>query len=280
VDAHVHFHPCFDQNEFFDWAYRNFEKAASRLRSTDSFAGALMLTESQDAHFFLEWQAQAASSGSRRQEGDYHRWIFQQTSEACSLLTRQADRELFIVAGRQVVTRENLELLLLGTDGRFQDGLSIEKMMGLARTEGLIHAVPWGTGKWLFKRGRILTSLINRVDDRKIFFLSDQGGRPVFWPTPYQLKAAQRLGIRVLSGSDPLPFPSEVQRPGSFGFLIDETIDPLRPAESIKRLIQEPRVDLVSFGRLQTSSRFILNQAKMQLSKHHNRKRRSQLSRT
>ena len=109
--------------------------------------------------------------------------------------------------------------------------------------------------------------LIGQAHQRRGFFLGDQGGRPIFWPTPYQIKAARRLGIRVLSGSDPLPFPSEVQRPGSFGFLIDETFDPISPAESIKQLIQEPGVNLVSFGRLQTASRFVFNQVGIQLVK-------------
>ena len=117
-----------------------------------------MLTESQAAHFFLEWQEQAALKDSGLKEGDYHRWIFQKTNEPCTLLTKRADRELLVVAGRQVVTLENLEILVLGTNRKLQDGLSIEKTMKLARTEGLIHVIPWGAGKWLFKRGRILAS--------------------------------------------------------------------------------------------------------------------------
>ncbi|HEY4564703.1 MAG TPA: hypothetical protein VIJ36_17085, partial [Thermoanaerobaculia bacterium] len=46
IDAHVHFHACFDRDTFLDAAARNFERGAAELGLDGRpFLGCLMLAE-------------------------------------------------------------------------------------------------------------------------------------------------------------------------------------------------------------------------------------------
>ncbi len=102
------------------------------------------------------------------------------------------------------------------------------------------------------------------------FFLGDSGGRPFFWPTPSHFREAERRGIRVLAGTDPLPFPSQIGQAGSFGFRLEGVIDLSSPAGGIKAALLDPTSRLTSFGRLERALPFLRHQIAMQ-----QRKRRS-----
>ena len=173
---------------------------------------------------------------------------------------------MVVIAGRQVVTSEALEVLMLATDQAPRDGFSLQQVLNLGRQLGSIQVIPWGAGKWFFKRGRILRALMaSGLKDG--FCLGDQGGRPGFWRTPEHLRIAYERGDRVLSGSDPLPFPEEVERVGSFGFMTKFAIDPDRPAASLKRHLLQTNPELQQFGQPHRSLPFFRNQVRMQLLK-------------
>ena len=82
------------------------------------------------------------------------------------------------------------------------------------------------------------------------FFIGDNSGRPLFWRRPIHFKIAGALSVPILPGSDPLPFRSEQKRGGSFGFAIDATINPEKPAESLKALLRNGKLEIRSFGKL------------------------------
>jgi len=228
-----------------------------------------MLAETAADHCFTN----LARRVSPRNNDSSLSWSFHETEEPSSLIATKDAAVLFLIGGRQVVTAEHLEVLLLGTKETFQEGLPIERVLERARSLDVTHVIPWGAGKWLFGRGRVLTRLI---DSRATngFYLGDQGGRPAFWPTPCHLREAQEKGIRILPGSDPLPFPAEATRPGSFGFLMNASIDSSRPAASIKEHLRNPLIGLFPFGRLQGCYQFLCNQLGMQVLKQ----RRSQVT--
>ena len=128
---------------------------------------------------------------------------------------------LLILSGRQVVAKEGLEVLLLGTRMRVPDGRPLAAVMAEGARGGALRVIPWGAGKWLFRRGRLLSDVIATESAGNGFFLGDGAGRPFFWTSPSHFQEAAKRGLRVLRGTDPLPFPSQVDRAGSFGFRLD-----------------------------------------------------------
>lgn len=259
IDAHVHIHDCFAPGSFLSAAWSNFA-AEARRRGERTFRGVLMLSESAWDDAFGRLAALADSGEPAKPEGG---WRFEHTAEPCSLRGCADDgRELWVVAGRQIVTEEGIEVLALGTDARFQDGAPLAAVVELVRDADAFPVLPWGFGKWLGERGRILTDYLARSAGEELA-LGDNSGRPVFWVWPFHFRLAERRGIPILPGSDPLPFASESGRAGSFGFAAHGVLDRERPAASLKQLLRES-VAIEPYGRRESPLRFVRNQLAMQ----------------
>lgn len=264
VDAHVHIHDCFNLGTLLSSAYENFRIEALRRKAADEFTGVLILTETSKHNWFSRLSA-CADAGTALADETGGGWHFFHTNEVCSLLARSGGgRHLILLAGRQIVTEEKLEVLALATRRNFQDGTPVRDLILAINECGAIPVLPWGVGKWLGRRGQILQSLLTS-SDRPEFFLGDNGGRPIFWPRPAMFQVAERLGMRVLPGSDPLPLPLEELRCGSFGFAIEGVVSEERPHADIKRLIEDSTAEILSFGNLEKPLRFIRNQLQLRL---------------
>ena len=260
IDAHVHIHDCFQLSFFLDSALHNFREAASRQHKK-AFKSVLLLSEAAGANWFRQLSELVGDANNF-----IGSWRFWGTSEACSLRARRSENEeLIIVAGRQIVTSENLEVLALGTDQEFIDGQPIADVIKLVRSSGALVVLPWGFGKWTGKRGAIIRRLIAQFDKYEIF-LGDNSGRLRNWPVPSQFKLATRKGIRILPGSDPLPFATESWRPGSYGVILDASIDENTPFNDVKQAIHHD-CGMRPYGRRENHLRFIRNQMGMQLLK-------------
>jgi len=257
IDAHVHIHDCYEVAEFLDSAYGNFRDAAQSPGGTPPFAGVLLLTETAEADWFSRLSSCAVSTSG---------WNIHGTGESCSLIAECQGKRLAIVAGRQVAGAEDLEVLMLGTTGRVEDGRPLREVLEEAERLGAVRVVPWGPGKWFFGRGRLVGEIIRRMEGRE-FFLGDEGGRPGFWPTPTRFGDAARLGVRVLRGTDPLPFPWEAGRVATFGFSVEAAFDWSRPWANLRPLLSDPGVTLEPYGRLERPLRFFRNQVGMQMRK-------------
>ena len=262
VDAHVHFHSCFPPTAFVAAAAENLGSAAAALGADQHASGVLCLTESRDADWFGQLRLLAdGEPGAAAIPG----WSVAPTEESSSvMLTDGAERRLFVVAGRQIVTKERLEVLALCTAAAFEDGRPIEETIRSVQDVGGVAVLPWGFGKWLAGRGRIVERII-RTSDASLC-LGDNSGRMRGWAPPREFADALKRGVRVLPGSDPLPFPGEYRKVGSYGFCIPTTLDSRRPARDLARIL--PRSEIRPFGKLETPHRFIINQLRMQL---HNR---------
>jgi hypothetical protein len=244
VDSHVHFHACYDLPAFLDGALRNFRKAGAGT-------GHLLLTESAGAHWFRRWRDGLNAGGG---------WRFEPTREEESLrvLNGSGDR-MVLVAGRQIVARERLEVLALGRDLELPDGLPLVETLERVRESGALPVLPWGFGKWWGRRGMVVAETLERDGE---LFLGDNGGR--LGLDPVLFRRARRLGVRVLPGSDPLPFARHAGLVGSYGFVLPQAVDLDRPAEILLRHIREsgqPR----AFGRRAGLPRFLRDQVGMQL---------------
>jgi hypothetical protein len=159
-----------------------------------------------------------------------------------------------------------LEVLLLGTTRRLPDGLPIRQVLSETASWGVPRVIPWGPGKWLFRRGRLLSALVEEFRSPTLF-LGDESGRPVFWGYPQHFGRAARLGVRDLPGTDPLPFAHDVTKVGRMGFRMRIDLDRSRPAASLLTALLQEGATLERFAILETPLRFVRKQIGMQLRK-------------
>ncbi|HMK65322.1 MAG TPA: hypothetical protein VK564_05965, partial [Thermodesulfobacteriota bacterium] len=157
---------------------------------------------------------------------------------------------------------EGLEVLALGTLDPLEEGRSLISLIPKISQSGGLPVIPWGVGKWLGARGNLVKSIIEQNEIRPLF-LGDNGNRPTFWPRPKYFELAEKKGIALLPGSDPLPFPSEIVKIGRFGFKISGSINPGYPGRDIKKLLLDPATKPEIFGSLEKPLRFFRNQLKM-----------------
>jgi len=268
VDAHVHLHPCYDPDELLQNAYDNLAAASDGARRSAAQAYFLLLAECAPEDCFgalrslADGQPRSAATSAVR----LRRWTVARTAEAISVVARHGQRELYIVAGRQVACLEGLEVLVLGTTRRFDDGQPIRDVLHESDALGVPRVIPWGPGKWFFRRGRLLNELV--AEFRKpTLFLGDEGGRPVFWGYPQHFAQAAQLGVRDLPGTDPLPFPHDVAKVGRMGLKVTIDLDPDRPGASLLRALTQVGAPLERFATLEPPWRFVRNQIGMQLRK-------------
>lgn len=260
VDAHVHFHRCYAPSVFFDSALGNFQRAAMRLGVGPYAGGLLAFTETAEADYFHQFQNGAGP-------GRMDRWRIRRTAESVSVIAERHDgRELFLVAGRQVTTHEDVEVLALGCDRRLPDNHSLSETIELVREIGAIPVLPWGFGKWWFRRGALVADLLGSINTG-VLFLGDNAGRWRRGPRPRLFGIAASRGIRILPGTDPLPFAAQATKPGRYGFALAGRWDRDRPAASLKRLLAERSAQPMCYGELEGLAAFGLGQARMLLRK-------------
>jgi len=256
VDAHVHIYDCFEIHRLLDAAYHNFKSAATAQASDGKFLGVLMLTESFGYDCFSELREMI--SGSAQQPGP---WQFASLAEdESALLARRTNGErLIIISGRQIVTAERIEVLAVATGLFIHDSLPLLEVLANINSNGGLAILPWGVGKWFGRRGDLIKKILHQFDAQNIF-LGDIAGRPSFWPRPTIFRLADSKGIRILSGSDPLPLATEEARPGSYGFWIKDTLSLGQPSQDLKQLLLNRDVAIHPYGRGENISRFIRNQ--------------------
>lgn len=266
IDAHGHFHSCFDAHTLLEQAHSNLSAAATRASDGPQSACVLFVlsTSAENGNGFYRLRTVLEQRTHDRGAWDKD-WRVQDTEERSSIcLTSRRGAPLVMISGRQITSRECLEVLALGTRQTFEQGQSIETLIRKIDQAGALSVLPWGVGKWLGKRGQLVEDLIeNRTLPR--FFLGDNANRPTFWSRPSQFRRAEEQGIKNLPGSDPLPFPGEVRRVGRFGALLEGALDLEKPVQHLKQLLMDPSITLCPFGHEETPFRFIRNQLKMQL---------------
>ena len=267
VDAHVHIHDCYDLPGFLQAAFSNFLRAAREAGRGGSHIPVLLLAEGRKQRAFQRISDEMKRGTDRIAEDESGIYRAFPTEEPESIRIEHPDGAfLILVSGRQIVTAERLEVLALSAVSGIPDGLSLEEAVAAVEKAGAIPVIPWGFGKWIGRRGEVLGRFLKHVT-RPGIFLGDNGGRPAFLPEPPQFSLGRERGIRILPGSDPLPFPSETGRPGSFGFTLRCSIDPCRPAIGIRETLFDPASMPEPYGRLETPLRFLQNQIAMQVTK-------------
>lgn len=271
VDSHVHIHACFDLASVFNEAARNFRNTAKESAQEHPYQGVLCLTETSDANCFAEMRD--SIHGNATSVREIPGWSIRSTLEAESLtVNNDSNEQLIIVAGSQIVAREDLEVLALGTNVRFADGDPIDEVIDKVLATGAIAVVPWGFGKWLGSRGGVVDELIA---SRRQLYLGDNGNRLQIGREPSHFTRAREGGLEILPGSDPLPFRGEENRIGSYGFLLDGEVDIARPAEHLLELVRKASDGIIAYGQRERIVRFVRNQVAMQFAKRLQLRRKS-----
>ncbi len=261
IDCHVHLHPQFDPARLLDAAGDNLHSAAARLGVAD-WAGILLLTEMAGVDWFGATRARI-----ERGESRIGRWNLRASSEPETLIASDSERgiRLRVVAGRQIETIEKIEVLALMTRHTVPDRMPLEQTLAASHAAGALVVLPWGVGKWLGSRGKLVESALEPRASAPPVFAGDNSGRPWFWPRPAVFATLEKQGLPVLSGTDPLPLSDQAARVGTFGVAFAGNIaDDTAAAELKARLLSRSNPQpLRTFGRLERASRFVINQLRL-----------------
>lgn len=260
IDTHVHVHNCFELDQFLDSAWKNFTTHA-QSPGQGEIIGILMLTETYGADWFKNTSLDITNGSGTLQAGV---WNLSLVGDGLTILAEQAGKELYIVSGRQIVTKERLEVLALGTNADIEDGNPIREVIKLVNESGALAIIPWGFGKWTGKRGKIVTQLLQEFRADQIM-LGDNSGRCGLLPYPKHFEDAKTKGIRVLPGSDPLPKASQYKKPGCYGVITESVVDSSQPSSAVKVILKNQNETLKTYGKLENPVNFFVNQIYMQI---------------
>jgi hypothetical protein len=194
-------------------------------------------------------------------------WRFFPTEEDNSVLARKDDEIIVIIAGRQLISAEKLELLSLFSSHVFPDNrYPLKELASLVTDRGGLPRIAWGVGKWMGRRGRVVQEFLDHPPVHE-FLVGDNGNRPSFWPYPKLLARAEEQGISSLAGSDPLPLPNHAARAGSYGAaLADAMLGETAPAAEL-RAILVAGASLRPYGRGVDVMQFFRDQLQVTLNK-------------
>ena len=260
-DGHAHIYDCYDLEKFFTAAFVNFSKAGAQLQNGSPTSYFMLLAEATGVYYFKRLQDRAKT------QKDVHAtpWRVEESDEPHSLYVFHEDfpsMRLIVAAGRQLITKEKLELLALMTDQEFEDGMTLERGVKAVSGAGGIPVCPWGAGKWMGPRGDVLTKYMMNKSD--LFYLGDSGGRPSFWPRPSLFKE-NSVATKLLSGSDPLPLRGEEIKVGQFGAYIDCGCPEELLVTFLRDQLKKPETKLTGYGRPCCPLMFIKNQVALRL---------------
>ncbi len=254
IDAHVHIYKCYSLERLFDCAYSNFLKQAKKLNKEKFFQGVLLLAEKTEQHHFNDL---LSNIGKQNEQGELGKWNVRQTTDPfCLVLSTTDDRKLYLIQGRQLISKEGLEVLSLATEKELEEGLPLAGQVEESISKQALTVIPWSFGKWMGKRGRVLRSFLDSNQHHPVF-LGDNGGRPGCICSSILKRYSAGSATSLISGSDPLPLKSEERRAGSFGVFIDEVLHEPEIGREVKKILQYRSRDFSPYGNPLSFLKFI-----------------------
>jgi len=230
ADTHVHVYPVHD-------AARLIGGAARRLRSlarSPDVALALFLTEAAGCDFFNRVRAGAQSIGPG--------FSVAASAELEALEIAGPVGRIWMLAGRQIIARERIEILALACGSMIPDGLPAAEAVRQVMAAGGVPVLAWAPGKWMFKRASLVQDLLQQFGPRELL-LGDSSLRMTGWPEP----ACMRSRITV-AGSDPLPFPGDEDQAGRYATSMQVAFNPQRPVSSLRAVLLDPAANITRSG--------------------------------
>lgn len=264
IDGHIHIHPAVDLDGLLDSAWENF----SRIRQEKSpspvaCSFVLLLAEGRKNDVFSRLMEKAQQAGSK----DVQHWIVTSTAESNSVLAIQAEKKIILIAGRQLISREKLELLSLFCPKIFSDNrYPLKELAKLVTDAGGLPLLAWGVGKWMGKREKVIEDFLAHPPV-PVFLVGDNGNRPIFWSYPKVLSRAEHQGVPSLAGSDPLPLAHHEQRAGSYGGRMEGvTLGDDHPAHELQMMLVSGN-KIIPYGQRVGLFQFMSDQVRVNVQK-------------
>ena len=254
VDFHVHLRSSVSPSEFIRAARANIRQLGGRHAT-----GVLCFADSPGDLGFQQLLKCVRADGLNR-TCDLHVAEEDDQGNAISLvLTFDSGSPLICVAGHQLVTKENIEVLALGVAWRPAEKLPLSDLIPCIRGLRGLPVIPWSLGKWWGRRGQRVRAEVEKATPGELY-LGDSAHRVVEYPFTDMFDTAETKGLVILPGSDPFPIAGEVRRVGSFGGRLDIVLDHEQPfAQLSNLLISAENHEIPSFGyRLRFSSAIAL----------------------
>lgn len=225
ADTHIHIYPFYDIRLALDSLRNN-------LHALDPDASCMaFLAERHDCRFFRDFSLNASVMLGPQVRVD--------VLDAVLRVRETGLRDLYIVAGRQIITRERIEILALMTDTIMDDNQPARDVIAEVRAGRGIPVLGWAPGKWFFARKKVIEAILEENEPGTLL-IGDTTLRPVGWPMPVLMNKAVRKGFTLVAGSDPLPFPGEEAMAGRYASRLAATLDPGNPLASIRTLLTTP----------------------------------------
>ena len=264
IDGHVHIYPVYSLPFALRSGINNLKSLLCGLTQDVSSQDTYMvwlLAERYDCNLFNELKGENAEL---KRHG-----VVVYPSERETLVVESSKKiTLFIIAGRQVVTKERLEILSFFNNVPWKDyKYSIHEMIQNVQDSGGMPVINWAPGKWSFSRGRVVEAVINRYAPDKIL-ICDTPLRNTLLPLPRLMQKARGLGVKIIGGSDPLPFAGEERYIGSYGSFIKGIFDPEYPATSLRSLLTDRDIPVQPAGKRNGPFTFLTRQSRIMWRKY------------
>ena len=261
ADGHVHIYPFMSIQNVLDSAYRNFSDFCE-LSNQNGSVGFLCIADPDNVNGYDRLLAIDKFSGPDAVEN----WVRLDEDSRSVVLRHSSGADIVAIKGQQLITSEGLEVLGIGYNATLKSGLTLPNTVAKIRNTGGWSVLAWGVGKWLGRRGRLVTDLIMSESESADVMLTDNGGRPWCWSRVSQFELARERGMRILAGTDPLPLKGEECRIGSYGFSHQLKRN---AGESMLgafcRMLEDSEVAVRMTGPNMSIGRFVSNQLRLRL---------------
>ena len=246
IDGHIHIYPHYNLKSAINQGVSNLITAAQKdhkLIAAEKFVPIWFLTERFDCNFYN--QALHFSDELNLKEVK----VIPSKEKESLIVEKDGKPILHILAGRQIVTKENLEILSLISTLYLKDReKSIDEVIDRVIDSGGIPAINWAPGKWFFSRGKVVERTIeNHSPDNLV--IGDTSLRTRLWRLPRLMAEAQKRGFKIIAGSDPFPLKNEESQIGHYGFALTGKFDDTRPAASLRNLLKDRQTTVTFIGK-------------------------------
>ena len=221
IDTHLHIYPFYSISSALDSLINNLQTADSQSIKVGC------LTERHDCDVFNQLAHAPPADVSDA-------FSITSAGNCLHITNKETGGNVYLLPGQQIITSENLEILSLNCPERIKEGDSASQTIKSVLALGGIPVIAFGFGKWLGKRGAIVENLIQEFGPEQIA-MGDTTMRPYGWPTPRAFRKAGEKGLKILCGSDPLPFKGEESRPGTYATLMN--LKETHPVEAISGIL-------------------------------------------
>jgi hypothetical protein len=243
ADTHVHVYRRYDAAAALHHGIHNLTALARRCgedHGLDETLLALFLVEAEGCQFFgglLQGEFDDRLPG----------WSVEVVGDEGAVWVGSAGTErVLLVAGRQLVTRDRLEVLALATSAEPPRDLELEETIEAVHAAGGVPVLSWAPGKWSFQRGERVAMVVEKYSPAQLL-IGDSSLRARA-SEPEIMRRARQRGFKVVGGSDPLPIGGEERILGSYGACWQGEVERDSPLSSLRRMLLDPAVPTTVVG--------------------------------